>query len=192
MEVFDAIKTRRSIRHYKADLVPEELVQKVLEAARWAPSWSNRQRSRYLVIRDKRKRKKLADSLRPGNSAAVALLEAPVAIVVCAEPGKAGYIAGDKVTGGSDWKTSTTNKDNLYLFDAGLAMQNLVLAAHALGLGTVFVGAFQVNNVAEAIDLPEGMEMIAMTPLGYPSEGGRTPSRKELSELVLNEQYGQQ
>ena len=187
MEVFDAIKTRRSIRRYKTDPVPEELVQKVLEAARWAPSWSNKQRSRYIVIRDKAKRKKLADSLRPGNSAATALNEAPVAIVVCVELGKDDITAGDKVTGRNDWKASTTDKGNLYMFDAGLAMQNLVLAAHALGLGTVFVGCFQLNNIVEAIDLPDGMEMIAMTPLGYPAEGGRKPSRKELSELVLSE-----
>ncbi len=192
MEVIDAIKTRRSIRHYKRDPVPEELVQKVLEAARWAPSWANSQCSSYVVVRDKAKRKQLADSLRQGNSSTAALTEAPVVIVVCAELGKAGFTGGEKVTGRSDWKISLTNKGDWYMFDAGLAMQNLVLAAHALGLGTVYIGGFNSNDVAEAVKLPRGMEVVAMTPLGYPAEGGKTPSRKELSELVFNEQYGQQ
>ena len=191
MEVLDAIKTRRSIRHYKTDPVPEELIQKVLEAARWAPSWANSQCSRYVVVRDEGKRKKLAASLRTGNSAIAALTEAPVVIVVCAELGKAGFTGGEKVTGRSDWKVSITNKGDWYMFDTGLAMQNLVLAAHALGLGTVYIGGFLSSDVAEAVELPGGMEVVAMTPLGYPAEGGKIPSRKELSELVFNEQYGQ-
>ena len=191
MEVFDAIKTRRSIRHYKTDPVSEELLQKVLEAARWAPSWANSQCSRYVVVRDKDQRQKLADSLRVGNSAIAALIEAPVAIVVCTELGKAGFTGGEKITGRSDWKISLTNKGDWYMFDAGVAMQNLVLAAHALGLGTVYVGGFNSTDVAETIKLPRGMEVVAMTPLGYPADGGKSPSRKELSELVFNEQYGQ-
>ena len=77
------------------------------------------------------------------------------------------------------------------MFDAGLAMQNLVLAAQALGLGTVYIGGFNSIDVAEVVKLPRGMEVVAMTPLGYPAEEGKTPSRKELSELVSNEQYGQ-
>ena len=102
MEVLDAIKTRRSIRHYKSDPIPEELLQKVLEAARWAPSWANSQCSRYIVVRDQEMRKKLAGSVRIGNSATAALIEAPIAIVVCAELGKAGYTGAEKVTGRSD------------------------------------------------------------------------------------------
>lgn len=191
MEVLDAIKTRRSIRHYKAEPIPEELLQKVLEAARWAPSWANSQCSRYIVVRDLEKRKQLAGSVRVGNSAVAALIEAPVVIVVCAELGKAGFTGGEKITGRSDWKISLTNKGDWYMFDAGISMQNLVLAAHALGLGTVYIGGFNSNDVAEAVEVPRGMEVVAMTPLGYPAEEGKTPSRKELSELVSNEQYGQ-
>ena len=190
MEVLDAIKTRRSIRHFKSDPVPEEVLQKVLDAARWAPSWANSQCSRFIVVRDLEMRKKLAASVRIGNSATAALTEAPVAIVVCAELGKAGYTGAEKVTGRSDWKISLTNKGDWYMFDAGLAMQNLVLAAHSLGLGTVYIGGFNSNDVAEAVKLPRGMEVVAMTPLGYPADGGKTTSRKELSELVFNEQYG--
>jgi nitroreductase len=190
VDVLDAIKTRRSIRHYKPDPIPEELLQKVLEAARWAPSWANSQCSRYIVVRDQEKRKQLAGSVRIGNSAMAALTEAPVIIVVCAELGKAGYTDGEKVTGRSDWKISLTNKGDWYMFDSGLAMQNLVLAARAVGLGTVYIGGFNSNDVAEAVKLPRGMEVVAMTPLGYPADEGKASSRKELSELVFNEQYG--
>ena len=77
------------------------------------------------------------------------------------------------------------------MFDAGLAMQNLVLAAQSLGLATVYIGGFNSNDVVEALSVPRGVEVVAMTPLGYPTEQGRAPSRKELSELVFNERYGQ-
>jgi nitroreductase len=191
MEVLKAIKIRRSIRHFKSDPVPEDLLQKVLEAARWAPSWANSQCCRYVIVRDAEMRQKLANSLRKGNSATEALLEAPIAIVVCAELGKAGFTSGGGVTGRDDWKISLTNKGDWFMFDAGLAMQNLVLAAQSLGLATVYIGGFNSNDVVEALSVPRGVEVVAMTPLGYPTEQGRAPSRKELSELVFNERYGQ-
>ncbi len=76
------------------------------------------------------------------------------------------------------------------MFDVALAVQNLVLAAHALGLGTVIVGNFDAKKVAEILGVPEGFCVVTMTPLGFPTQEGRTPSRKELSEIVFYDKYG--
>jgi len=189
VEVLEAIKTRRSIRQQKPDLIDAETLQKVLEAARWAPSWANTQCWRFIVVRDSSIKAQVADTLVERkkddklipNAAAKAIIEAPVLIVACAEMGKSG-IRPDG--------TPTTDKGDWYMFDVALAMQNLVLAAHALGLGTVIVGAFNAKKVANILVVPEGICVVAMTPLGFPAREGRAPLRKELSEIVFYDKYG--
>ncbi len=75
------------------------------------------------------------------------------------------------------------------MFDVGLAMQNLCLAAHSLGLGTVIIGSFDHKKVEEIIGVPQNVEVVAMTPLGYPATGGGSPKRKGISEFVFYEKY---
>jgi nitroreductase len=75
------------------------------------------------------------------------------------------------------------------MFDIGLAMQNLCLTAYALGLGTVIIGAFDHKKVEEILGLPQDVEVVAMTPLGYPAATGTAPKRKEISEFVYYEKY---
>ena len=190
MEVLEAIKTRRSIRHYKADPVDDEALHKVLEAARWAPSWANTQCWRFIVVRDNSIKLSLANSLvstvkKPDgtvyNPAFNAITQAPVVIVICAELGRSGFRPDGK---------PDTDKGDWFMFDAALAMQNLVLAAHALGLGTVIVGALDSRKAAEALGLPAGYGVVAMTPLGFPDREGRVPPRKELSEIVFHDRFG--
>jgi len=101
-------------------------------------------------------------------------------IVVCAELDKSGFYRGKVVTDKSNW----------YMYDVALAAQNLVLAAHSLGLGTVHVGAFDAQKVARILEVPQGAVVVIMTPLGYPSRQGRTSPWKELSELVSYETFG--
>lgn len=184
MEIIEAIKSRRSIRRYKPDPVKEEDIQAVLEAARWAPSWHNTQCWRFIIVRDREVKAKLADTLSsiyPKNPSIQAIGNAPVVIVACAVLGKSGFSkAGDLATDKGDW----------FMFDVALAMQNLVLAACALGLGTVHVGYFDASKAAEILGLPEGIVCVEMTPLGYPDENPKTPPRKELSELVSYDRYG--
>ena len=191
METITAIKTRRSIRHYLPDEIPDAELETVLEAARWAPSWANTQCARFVVVRNRELRAKLATSLRPGNPATAAMTQAPVIIVVCAELGKAGFTGGGNVTGRDDWKVAITDKGDWYMFDAALAMQNLTLAAHALGLGTVFVGGFNPRDAAEALQIPKDVAVVAMTPLGYPAREGKPSSRRPLSEVVFQDHYGE-
>jgi len=84
MELFEAIKTRRSIRHYKPDAIPEEKINTILEAARWAPSWGNCQPWRLVLVQDKGKKARLAKAIPAANAASRATEEAPIAIVLCA------------------------------------------------------------------------------------------------------------
>jgi len=184
MEVLEAVKGRRSIRRYKTDPVDDKTIELVLEAARWAPSWANTQCWRFIVVRDTSIKDKLADALKSArpegkNPAAEAVRNAPVVIVACAELEKSGFYHGEPTTDKGDW----------YMFDVALAMQNLVLAAHSLGLGTVILGLFDAKEVDSILEVPEGFCVVAMTPLGYPDQEPRPVPRKELSEIVSYDKY---
>ncbi len=187
MEVFEAINNRRSIRQQKSDPVDEKTVEKILEAARWAPSWANTQCWRFIVVRDTKLKEEAAATMfrRPGSTemspTAQAIMDAPVLIVLCAEMGKSGMRPDG---------SSATDKGDWYMFDVALATQNLVLAAHSLGLGTVIIGAFDAPKVAELLSVPPGYSVVTMTPVGVPAQEGRTPVRKELAELVSNDKFG--
>ena len=185
MELTEAIMTRRSIRRYKPDPVADEVLERCLEAARWAPSWANTQCWRFVIVRDNETRQKLAAALKSArpegkNAATEAVKGAPVIVIACAQLQQAGYYQGHPTTDKGDW----------YMFDVALAMQNLVLAAHAEGLGTVLIGLFDVKRVEAILGLPSGFSVVAMTPLGYPDQEARVVPRKELSEIVSYEKFG--
>ncbi len=179
MEVQEAIKSRRAIRRYKTTPVNDRTRELVLEAARWAPSWANTQCWRFIVVRDANTKSRLAATLPESNPAFNAVKEAPVVIVACAELGKAGYKRGEVTTDKGDW----------YMFDVALAMQNLVLAAHSLGLGTVYIGLFDAKKAAGVLEVPPGFCVVTMTPLGYPDHQPSPTLRKELTEIVSYEKY---
>ena len=179
MEVLETIKTRRSIRKYQATPVDDRVVEQVLEAARWAPSWKNNQCWRFIVVRDNKVKAELAGTLI-SNPSTEAVMSAPVVIVACAEMGKSGYHQEKPATDKGDW----------YMFDVALAMQNLVLAAHSLGLGTVHLGLFDAKSAANVLRVPDGYCVVEMTPLGYPDQEPQVRPRKELSEIVFYDSFG--
>ena len=181
MDVLEAIKTRRSIRKYKSDLVEEEKLRTVLEAARFAPSWANTQCWEFIVVKDPDVKKELAETLMPGNPATEAVKAAPVVIVACARLGVSGFKRGAVVT----------DKGDFFMFDTALALHNLSLAAHSLGLGTVHVGAFDAKKAAEILGVPDGVCVVELMPLGYPLEVPKAPPRKELKDFLHFEKYGQ-
>ena len=172
MEVLEAIKTRRSIRQYKTTPVDDKTIELVLEAARWAPSWANTQCWRFIVVRDSNTKIELANTLSDGNPAIDAIRGAPVVIVASAELAKSGCREG---------KPSTDKDGYWYMFDVALAMQNLVLAARSLGLGTVYIGAFDAKKAASILEVPQGFCVVTMTPLGYPDREPNPRPRNELS-----------
>jgi nitroreductase len=188
MELMEAINGRRSIRRYTPKAVDDKALEIILEAARQAPSWANTQCWRFVVVRDRQLRNKLADTgidVATGkpNRGTEAMRVTPIAIVICAEMRKAGYYIKEP-------KEPVTDKGDWYMYDVALAMQNLTLAAHALGLGTVHIGAFDAIKVAETLGVPEGYAVVAMTPLGYPDEAPNPRPRKELNEIVFYDKFG--
>ena len=190
MDVMQAIKERRSIRKYRTEPITEEALNTILEAARWAPSWTNSQCWRLIVVRDQETKSKLAETLRtrkPGgkNAATEAMKQASVVIVACAERGLSGcYKSEDKKI------MPATDKGEWWLmFDVGLAMQNVTLAAHALGLGTVHVGMFDTGEVTRILGIPDNIAVVELMPLGWPDEQPPTRSRKDISEFVFYEKY---
>ena len=189
MDVFEAIRNRRSIRQYKPDPIDDNTVEKVLEAAHWAPSWGNQQCWRFVVVRNPKIKSDIADTLNKitvdnelvENAAASSIRQAPVLVVFCAEKSKAGY--------SSDGTPLNDKGEYWYIFDIALAVQNLTLAAHALGLGTVIVGGFNIGKVEKILDVPGGCTVVTMTPLGVPDQKGQVSPRKQLSEVIIKDKF---
>ncbi|TET38041.1 MAG: nitroreductase [Planctomycetota bacterium] len=179
MELFEAVKGRRSIRKYDPERpVPDEIIDRLVDMARWAPSWANTQCVRYIIVRDPERREKLAGTLSPKNPSTKAFSAAPVVIAFVAALEKSGYYKG-KASDDKAW----------HLFDTGLAVQNFCLAAHALGLGTVICGAMDYHAAEDLLGTPPGYQVVAMTPLGYPAKEARGPARREVSGLRCNETW---
>ncbi len=186
MDTLEAIKNRRSIRRYKTDPVDDKTLDTVLEAARMAPSWSNTQCWKFIVVRDSSLKAQLADTIQVNplmgkNPAAKAFTTAPVVIVACAEKGISGLFSGKKATDKGEW---------WFMFDIALAMENLMLAATSLGLGTVHVALFYASKVALILGVPEGYHVVEMTPLGYPEYQPDQRPRKGLQEIAYFEKFG--
>jgi nitroreductase len=169
LEYTAVIKKRRSVRKYKATPVADEAIKSVLEAARLAPSWANRQCWQFVVVTDRTIKEKLAGEERKWIS------EAPVIIVACADPEKSGRKPGM----------------DYYTLDIGISMEHLVLAATDLGLGTCWIGAFDEKQAKEALGVPDEIRVVAYTPLGYPDEKkGEVFARKSLRDIVYYNRYG--
>jgi len=180
MELSQAIRERRSIRRFKADPVADSAVLECIQAARLAPSWANTQVWRFIVVKDRAIKEALAECLTPSNPARQALLDAPCIVCLAAQRGRAGMKKGEAVTDKGDW----------FMYDAGIAMEHLVLFAWSLGLGTVHVGAFDARKAGDALAIPGGFSVVAMTPLGYPAEQPEARPRKGLDEILYLDQFG--
>lgn len=179
MDLLELMVERRSIRRFDGREVPRETLEVVLKAVQWAPSWANTQCWEIVAVRDPGTKASLQETLGKGNPASKAMVEAPVVLVLCAKLQSSGYYKGQVTTKFGDW----------FMFDLGLATQNLCLMAHALGLGTVIVGLFDHDKVRSILGVPEGYEVVAMVPLGYPSERSSAPKRREISEFLHMERF---
>lgn len=170
--VMEVIKKRWSVRAYRPDPVPEEMLMEILEAARLAPSAHNDQPWHFIVVKDAGLRKALAEACRGQFFVA----EAPIVIVGCADLRVArGHIGGFM---------------DSYPVDLAIAMQQLMLVAAEFGLGTCWIGAFSENRVKELLNLPPCVRPVAITPLGFPNEERQVRPRKPLSEITSLNVYG--
>ncbi len=171
MSVFDVMKSRRSIRKYQSKPIPDDLLTKVLEAARVAPSGKNFQPWKFIIVKDQKKRKKLAVASR--NQSFVA--QAPVVIVACGFPDRCYQHQGNYM---KSWS-----------IDVSIALDHLMLRAWEEGLGTCWIGAFREEEVKEILSIPDDVKVLALTPLGFPHEIPRDRGRKELGEIISFDEY---
>lgn len=169
MSFFELMERRVSVRGYKDTPIDDELILKVLEAGRMAPSAANRQPWYFVVVKDEFGRKTLGKAYPKEWFAA-----APVIIAVAVNANEA-WTRCDGV--------------NYSWVDAAIAMDHITLAATELGLGTCWIGAFDPQIAEPALNLPKNFSLVAMTPLGYPDDDGREKKRKNINDVVFWEKY---
>lgn len=177
MNTTDCIKTRRSIRNYKEDPISTEVLQEVVDLARFAPSWKNTQIARYYIVQSAALKQNIAENCMMDFAFNTkTLTKAPALVVLAYVEKRCGYER--------DGSFSTSKEDRWEMFDAGVAAQTFCLAAHEKGLGTCIMGIFDEAKIAEAISLPEGQKVGAVLAIGYPAEEPAAPARKEVEQLV--------
>ncbi len=165
MTVMEAIKLRKSVRSWEDKPVEDEKISAVLEAARLAPSASNRQEWRFVVVREEATLKKLVPAARGQTFVG----EAPVVIACCAESDEHVMACGQLC----------------YPIDVAIAIDHMTLAAVELGLGTCWIGAFDEGKAKDILGIPEGVRVVELLPLGYPADPSpKEKSRKAAGELV--------
>ncbi len=169
MEFKNIIQKRRSIRLFTDEPISDEKLLRVLEAARLAPSANNHQAWKFVVVKDAKKRKALAQAANnqtfvgqaPIIIVAVALM--PERIMTCGVPS--------------------------YAVDLAIAIEHVVLAAVDEGLGTCWIGAFSQENVRRIIDIPDKYKVVTVIPIGYPAGETATKPRKPIEEVVCYEKF---
>lgn len=169
MTFLEIIKTRRSVRDFTDQEIPERIINDLIDALRWAPSAGNLQGRKFYFVFNQEIRNKLSQAK---HNFARFVARAPLAIVVCADLRIASQY-GERGT-------------TLYsIQDTAASVQNLLLAAHALGLGTCWVGAFQEGTVREILGLPDNLRPVAIIPVGYPAQVPEAPHRVSKEEAVI-------
>ena len=178
MEMISAIKNRRSIRKFSPQGVSKEVIKEIVEVSRFAPSWKNTQIVRYIFVDKKEKIKALASAeCTYGFKYNIATIEnAPGVMLIVFKEGRSGFE--------KDGSFSTPKGDRWQMFDAGIAAQTFCLAAYEKGLGTVIMGYFDDAEIKKVISIPEGFQVGAVIPVGYPDGDAVAPPRKEVEELL--------
>ncbi len=197
--LIDTIRDRRSIRKYKSDPVAEKDLDQIIEAARLAPSGTNRQPWRFVLLTDDSEKQKIAGAvIQPF------VLEAPAVFVCCLD--RKAYTKGlvekrmkelvqmnviSEEAAGYIYKRKMPEKvDEVVIpagayVDLGIAVEHMVLAAESLGLGSCWVRLFNPKQVHEALGLPEQVEVVALLPVGYPAESPSPRPRLSREEILL-------
>lgn len=169
MDFYDVIRTRRSVRLFKKDPIPEKVLNRVLEAARVAPSGSNRQPWKFILVKDCTLKQKMVPLCRNQDFIA----DAPLIVVACGQRlpiNRGGYMGEMSI-----------------LIDVSIAFTQLILAARAEGLGTCWIGAFNNEELKKLLGVPSEFEVVAATPLGYPSDSDiftKCKNRKTMNEIL--------
>lgn len=168
MDVLEAIKGTRSIRAFKSEDVPPGIVEKLIEAARWAPSAGNIQPWEFIIVRNPEIKRRLVEAALGQTF----IEEAPVVIVVCANENRSSQGYGVR------------GKTLYCIQDTAAAIQNIHLTAYSLGLGTCWVGAFREEEARAILKIPPGIRPVAIIPVGCPAESPPPRSRRPISQIV--------
>lgn len=166
MSVLEAIQKRQSIRKYKEEPIPENILCRVLEAARLAPSGKNLQPWKFILVRDEALKKKLAIA----SAGQFFIAKAPIVVVACGFPDNCYSRLGRYM---KSWPV-----------DVAIALEHLILQAQEEGLGTCWIGAFEEREVKAILHIPEDVKVLALTPLGYPDQEPSARRRKPLEKII--------
>jgi nitroreductase len=166
MDFASILRSRRSVRAFRREPIPEELLQELVELANWAPSAGNLQSRDFIVVQDEKTRRALARAADQTE-----LAEAPVVLAVCTN---ASQVA----------KYGTRGRDLFTIQDAAAATQNFLLAAHERGLGAVWMGSFDEDAVRQTLGLPRHVRPVTLVAVGWPAETPAAPERLPLSEIL--------
>lgn len=176
MEVLQCILNRRSIRKFKPNKVERSVLEEIVQCARYYPSWHNTRVVNYTLIENEEVKNRIASFTIPFNKSTI--VNAPQLFVITAVKGRSGYIGKDK-------KTILSHSPQEWLmFDSGSAVQTLCLAAYAMGVGTVIIGGFQVDEIEKYLEMPEDKKLVALVAIGYPDEEPVAPRRKEVIDIL--------
>lgn len=179
MDAITMIKERRSVRKFKPGAVDRETMKEVIDITRWAPSWANYQIARYTLVDDAETIKKLAtDGVKGFVYNINTLKEATGVAVLSFVKGKSGKLDPEK----DDY---ATDKANVWeVFDAGIACQTFVLAAHEKGVGTCIMGVIDDESISSIVGLPEEETVAALIVYGYPDETPPATKRKDVDDIL--------
>lgn len=172
MDFLEVVKTRRSIRRYKPDMVSDETIRRLIDAACHAPSADDVQPWEFIVVRDRHVKEKLSQT----HAWSYFVKDAPVCVVA---------LGNERIS------------PSYFAIDTTCAIENLLLAAHSMGLGACWVAVYDPNNpsyekhVRTVLNVPSHLRIIAMIPIGYPNEKAGLRTLREMSEILHFDSYGQ-
>lgn len=177
MELLTGLTGRRSIRHYTEQTVSEQEIKKIIETARFAPSWKNTQTARYYAILSPELKNRIADEgTLDFSKNKYNIRNAPALIVLTSVQNSSGYEP--------DGSFTTSKHTHWESFDAGIAAQTFCLSAYANGFGTLIMGIFEEQKIADILGLPENERVSALIALGHAAEIPDAPARHEPDEIL--------
>lgn len=176
MEAIKCLKERRSVRRFNDKTVDKAVIEEIISAAAFSPSWKNTQTVRWNIITDEALKKRLAEECIPnGHKNASIIMSSSCVAVQSSVSGLSGY--------NPDGSFTTEKKDGWEMYDAGVAAQSFCLAAHDKGIGTVIMGIIDSGAIEKLLDIPQGERVIAVIPMGYPLDEAKCPPKKTTEEI---------
>ena len=177
MEIMECVKSRRSVREFNDKAISRKTLEKIIEAAAFAPSWKNSRTPRWTVITDKNMLTEIADKAMLGFEHNSGIVRGCSCLIVqSAVKGRAGYER--------DGSFTTGKGDSWEMYDGGIAAQTLCLAAHNFGVGSVIMGIIDDKKLEEILDIPEGERVLAAIAMGYYEDIPQTPPKYEVKDIA--------